>query len=144
MTPDPERSLDGERRYRLRLRSVLCLLGALVVAGLGAEGAVKEHALAERGVLAPGVVLSVSEPAIRSPERITVRFSTRTGEVVEGTTGDYPSGLKAGNSIEVRYDPADPRNFQSSEWGSDFWLIVGGFGLTALALLAGAWVSARA
>jgi len=71
----------------------------------------------------------------RNP-RITVRFSTGDGDVVEADTANYKEPADPGDTVEIVYDPQDPYRLQAADWGYDYWL-------PAICLGGGVFVAAR-
>jgi hypothetical protein len=93
------------------------------------------HALRDRGLEAEAAVLDKSG---HDPERITVRFTTRDGRVVQDDTEwyvDHDPAVRPGDTIRVVYDPADPHTFQDVRWGKDYMMAVI-FALSAIGLAA--------
>ena len=69
------------------------------------------RAFEQRGLVADALVLSESEG--RS-SYIDVRFTARSGEVVEWETGNYLEPVAAGDTIRVVYDRGDPMSSSTS------------------------------
>jgi hypothetical protein len=114
---------------------VLAALGFVVAAGWQTYDI---RTLSSRGVLTTAAV--VGESHGRDP-RITVRFTTAAGEVVQADTANYKEPADPGDTIEIVYDPQDPHRLQAADWGYDYWLpaICLGGGVLVGAYTYGVW-----
>jgi hypothetical protein len=110
----------GERRFRLGLEGVMCVVGAILVAVVGGAQLTDLYWLAQRGEVVTATVLDEENP-VRGPSRITVRFVTQAGETVEGDTANYLDA-EVGKTIQVVYDPRLPGRMQAADWGFDYWV----------------------
>ena len=99
----------------LLLVGVLFVLIGIAVLISGAVGAVKQSRKASRGVAATGTVVDlvsrVFNPGSAGVYCPVVDFTTASGQPVrfESQFGTMPASHCVGQSIAVRYDPADPR-----------------------------------
>jgi hypothetical protein len=99
----------------LLLVGVLFVLIGIAVLISGAVGAVKQSRKAARGVAATGTVVDlvkrVFNPGSAGVYCPVVDFTTATGQPVrfESQFGTMPASHRVGQSIAVRYDPADPQ-----------------------------------
>lgn len=90
------------------------LIGIAILIG-GAVAAVKQVRKSGRGVEATGTVVDlvkrVFNPGSAGVYCPVVDFTTASGQPVrfESQFGSVPAGHRVGESIEVRYDPADPQ-----------------------------------
>ena len=90
------------------------LIGVAVLIG-GAVAAVKQARKSGRGVTATGTVVDlvsrVFNPGSAGVYCPVVDFTTATGQPVrfESQFGTMPASHRVGQSIAVRYDPADPQ-----------------------------------
>ena len=117
----------------------------MLVVGLGflMAAVVQEQdlrALQSRGLVADALVLE--ESGGRS-SYIDVRFTARSGEVVEFETGNYVEPVDTGDTIRVVYDRDDPYTFQHEKWGysRDVVALCGVLGLAMFAL--GSYIAVR-
>ena len=99
----------------LLLVGVLFVLIGIAVLISGAVGAVKQARKSGRGVKANGTVVDlvsrVFNPGSAGVYCPVVDFTTATGQPVrfESQFGTMPASHRVGQSIAVRYDPADPQ-----------------------------------
>ncbi len=90
------------------------LIGVAVLIG-GVVAAVKQALKSGRGVAATGTVVDlvsrVFNPGSAGVYCPVVEFTTAAGQPVrfESQFGTMPAGHRVGQSIPVRYDPADPQ-----------------------------------
>ena len=110
----------GKRRFRLGAEGAGCLLGAVVLAGIGAVQLSDLYSLDHGGVVTTATVLHEETPW-RGASTITVRFVTSAGETVEGDTSNYLDA-EVGKPIQVVYDPRMPGRMQAADWGFDYWV----------------------
>lgn len=98
----------------LLLVGVLFVLIGIAVLISGAVAAVKQSRKTARGVGATGTVVDlvsrVFNPGSAGVHCPVVDFTTATGQAVrfESQFGTMPASHRVGQSIAVRYDPADP------------------------------------
>ena len=99
----------------LLLVGVLFVLIGIAVLISGAAAAVKQSRKAARSVAATGTVVDlvkrVFNPGSAGVYCPVVDFTTATGQPVrfESQFGTMPASYRVGQSIAVRYDPADPQ-----------------------------------
>ena len=99
----------------LLLVGVLFVLIGIAVLISGAVGAVKQARKSGRGVAATGTVVDlvkrVFNPGSAGVYCPVVDFTTASGQPVrfESQFGTMPASHRVGQSIAVRYDPADPQ-----------------------------------
>lgn len=121
----------GRRRWHFDREGVMCLVGALICLAIGAFQAQDLYLLRHRGEVVDALVLD--ETGGRHSQ-ITVRYTTRAGEQVTADTSNYVEANR-GETIQVVYDPREPRRMQAADWGFDY-VPPGIFGVGAAALLA--------
>ena len=100
MTNDTLR--DNRMLRRLKI-FVFTFVGAALMIGALCWGASTRRFVA-RAVSAPGVVVKLNAGGSH-PE---VRFTTAAGEVVDYAQGGMIWGYRAGDQVEVLYEPANP------------------------------------
>ena len=99
----------------LLLVGVLFVLIGIAVLISGAVAAVKQSRKAARGVAATGTVVDlvkqVFSPGSAGVYCPVVDFTTAAGQPVrfESQFGTMPASHRVGQSIAIRYDPADPQ-----------------------------------
>jgi hypothetical protein len=98
----------------LLVGALFVLIGAAVLIG-GVVAAVKQSRKAARGIKATGTVVDlvtrVFNPGSAGVYCPVVDFTTATGQPVrfESQFGTMPASHRLGQSIAVRYNPADPQ-----------------------------------
>ena len=144
LNPEPVPDTTGLRRQAdgLRKLAVIFLLPVAVVVAL----AVAEHRmwapLPRDGVRAPAEVVGAS--SWKASDRIRVAFATPDGRLVEASipVGDLYR-YEVGSTVEVAYDPDNPRRVRTVEdWSPPYvipLIIAGMFGLLALGFGWRAW-----
>ncbi len=117
------------------------LIGLAVLIG-GVVSAIKESRKAARGVHATGTVVDlvqrVFNPGSAGVYCPVVQFTTATGQPVrfESGFGTMPASHRVGQSIAVRYDPANPQEVEVDS-ATSRWLVPGcmiGMGIMFLAM----------
>ncbi|GAB2683773.1 DUF3592 domain-containing protein [Kribbella swartbergensis] len=111
----------------------MCVVAAVVLAGVGYSEIEDLYLLQRRGVVVEAKVVDEYQ-AGRSAERIDVRFVTRDGLTVETSTSNYLEA-ETGKTIQVVYDPAEPTRLQAADYGFDYWLPGVFFGGSSLVML---------
>lgn len=144
LTPEPVPDTGALRRQAdgLRLAAAMFLVPVVVLLAL----AVAEYRLwapiARDGLRAPAQVVGAS--SWKWSDRIRVAFATNDGRLVEASIPvSNLSCYAKGQTVEVAYDPANPRRVRTVEnWNPPYFVPIGVgavFGLLALALGWRAW-----
>lgn len=132
------------RRHRVRipLRGPWALLVGVVCLGVAMYQYLTSSALAEDGVATLATVVEVDERSKRRSNggrrwtyALTLEFEGPRGAIVRERTGYSSSyrGHRAGDEVEILYNPADPSEFALNSW-RDLWmmpLVLAGIGAVA-------------
>ena len=117
------------------------LIGTAVLIG-GVVTAIKQSRNAARGTAATGTVVDlvkrVFNPGSAGVYCPVVQFTTALGQLIrfESDFGTMPASHRVGQSIAVRYDPADPQKAEVDS-ATSRWLVPGcmiGMGIIFLAM----------
>ncbi|WP_328991445.1 hypothetical protein OG394_34750 [Kribbella sp. NBC_01245] len=130
----------------LRLTSELALfvLLAVVLGAIGWNLAEAEMKLRKDGVTADGTVVRVLGSPTRGGDDFLIRFGLPGGRKAEGKASPYlDNDLKVGQSVKIRYFPAQTTRVWTEDRNSGVWLPVTFFAAALASLVVGRWRNAR-
>ncbi|MEV6282493.1 DUF3592 domain-containing protein [Kribbella sp. NPDC051770] len=121
---------QGPRRWHWDPDGLITLAFAFAVLAFGLWVGRDTYYLQQRGEIVPATVLSIGSG--KSPE-IEVRYVTKAGQTVEDGTRNYDEAA-TGGTIDVIYDPQDPKRMQAADYGFDYVLpgLTGALGIGLL------------
>jgi hypothetical protein len=115
------------------------IFGAIAVSRLEAIVRVREHGLSANATITKVAEEFVSIPSgyIGWSTRVTVSFTDTSGGLVRATYTDHAraGGKKAGQTIQIVYDPAKPTSISPAGQEDPRWLEVFFIGLGAVVLV---------
>ncbi|MEV6288735.1 DUF3592 domain-containing protein [Kribbella sp. NPDC051770] len=127
------------RRPKAPVRFAGCLLGALVLLGIGANAAVELARLDGRGVRVTATVVQEPPPG-RGQRSFEARYATADGQEITTAIGRYDTAPKTGDQVEIVYDPGEPTVAKAVDAWETPWV-------PAIAYVAGAvlltWIGLR-
>lgn len=126
--------------FRSPVRLVGCLVAAVVVLGIGANAVVELARLDGRGVRVTATVLDGPSAAVRAQGSFTARYITASGEEITTEISRYDVAPKAGEQVEVVYDPRDPKVAKTVDAWESPWMPGIAYGGGAAVLV---WIALR-
>jgi hypothetical protein len=126
----------GEVRAPVRL--VGCLVAAVIVLMVGANAVVELVRLDERGVRVTATVLDGPSPVSRAQGSFTARYVTGRGEQITTHISRYDVAPRAGDQVEILYDPEEPMVARTVDAWKTPWVPGIAYGVGAVVLV---WIA---
>jgi hypothetical protein len=114
-----EASTKAKRRWHVAPEGLMFVFVAVTMAGVGYAEIEDAYWLERRGEVVTATIVREDDPDERAGSYVDVRFTTRTGRVVEAET-EVDDEVEVGQTIQVVYDRENPLRMQTADSPLDY------------------------